>query len=230
MGSLSITLNLPHLYLEMARAVFTGIYPRGEKPEEELATESGISSVGGVIFTATSATIIYSYLSIEAFVNYHLYEIWEHSRTAHEAIENLKEENPKAAKNVIPLYDTFYQKYGHYDEFEKLKSTDLGELGKRVNVLCEAIEIRKIHDADPELWQSFQKLLRRVRHFLIHPFPDPTRFHDMMRKILIETKLGEYPEIAQRMIQHFYEEKGESAPGWVGGNTLFRFKGIEYLR
>lgn len=229
MDSSKITLNLPHLYLEMARAVFTNIYSKGEKPDEELMTEDGISSVAGVLFAATSATIIYSYLSIEAFANYHLYDIWEHSRTAHEAFAKLKGENPEAAKNVMPDLDSFFQKYGHINEFESLKSTDLRELGERINVLCEAEEIRKIHDADPELWQSFQELLRRARHFLIHPFPDPTRFHDMLKIILMETELGEYPEIAQRMIRHFYEEKGKSAPDWVGGNTLFRFEGIEYL-
>ncbi len=226
---MDIYLSLTQLYLEMARAVFTGIHHPEKKPIDKIRSDDGISPITGIIFLATSATIIYSYLALEAFANYHLYEIWKTSKIAHTAIENLRQKNPKSVENVVPTYDSFYQKYGQCDRFKDLKSTDLMELGKRIKVICETLGIRKIHDVDPKLWQSFKELLEKARHFLIHPIPDPSEFEDMMKTILLEKELGEYVQIAQKIITHFYTETGHNTSEWVDKNTLFIIQGFEYI-
>lgn len=224
-----ISLSLTHLYLEMARSVFTGIHHPEKKPQDQILAEEGIDPFAGIIFSITTATIIYSYLALEAFVNYHLYQIWETSRIAHGAFEDLKQKKPSWAEKTIPIYRNFYQDYGQFDQFEDLKQTDLNDLGKRIKVICEAFKIRKIHDVDTRLWQQFKELLEKTRHFLVHPFPDPTKFQDMMKTLLWEKKLGEYVQIAQDVIKHFYIETGKEVPEWVEKNTLFLIKGFEYL-
>ncbi|MEA1965555.1 MAG: hypothetical protein U9O41_10610 [Candidatus Aerophobetes bacterium] len=69
--------NLVQCCLEMARAVHTEYYLPGAKQaslNKELKLRSQMS------FLINSLSIIYSYLAIEAFVNWHLYKIWQRSR------------------------------------------------------------------------------------------------------------------------------------------------------
>ena len=63
----------------------------------------------------------------------------------------------------------------------------------------------------------------------MHPFPDPTEFPKMMDTVLKDTKGGEYVQIAQNIIKHFYKETGAQMPEWVEKNTLFSIKGFKYL-
>lgn len=225
-----INLSLTQLYLEMARSIFTGIHPPENKTIDQILAEEGIDPFAGIIFSITSVTVIYSYLALESFTNYHLYKIWETSRKAHEAVEDLKQRDPKVAEKIIPTYDSFYKDYGRFNRFEDLKQTNLKDLDKRIKVICEAYKISKIHDTDTKLWQEFKGLLEKVRHFLVHPFPDPTKFQDMMKTILQEKKLGHYVQIAQDIIKHFYMETGIEVPNWIEKNTLFLIKGFEYLK
>ncbi len=218
-----INLRLTQLYLEMARSVFTGIH------HPEIRTEEEFDAIAGSIFSITTVTIIYSYLALEAFSNYHLYTIWEHSKKAHKAIEELKQKDPEHTQKIIPTYDQFHQNYGRYDQFEDLKTTDLRELGERMKVICDAFKIPKIHEVDARLWQEFKGLLEKARQFLVHPFPDPTKFQNMMKTILWERKIGEYAQTAQNMIKYFYKQLGREVPNWVEKNTLFLSKGFEYL-
>lgn len=224
-----INLGLTQLYLEMARSVFTGIHHPELKPQEDITTEEEFDPIAGTIFSITTVTIIYSYLTLEAFSNYHLYKIWEHSRRAHKAIEELKQRDPKHTKKIIPSYDQFYQEYGRYDRFEDLKQTDLRELGERMKVICDAFEIPRIHEVDTRLWQEFKGLLEKARQFLVHPFPDPTKFQNVMKTILWEKKIGEYVQTAQNVIKYFYTRSGGEVPKWVDNNTLFLIKGFECL-
>jgi hypothetical protein len=184
-----INLGLTQLYLEMARSVFTGIHHPEMKTQEQIMAEEGINLLAGIMFSITTVTVIYSYLALEAFSNYHLYQIWKASKRAHEAIEDLKQKNPEQVKNIIPAYNEFDKLYGRYERFEDLKQTDLRELGERIKVICEAFKIPKVHEVDCELWEEFKGLLEKARHFLVHPFPDPTKFQDMMKTLLWEKNL-----------------------------------------
>lgn len=146
-----INLSLTQLYLEVARSVFTGIHHPEKKPKEQVLAEDGVDPLSGIAFSVVSVTVIYSYLALEAFANYHLYRIWEYSQVAHETLEDLKRKDPEVVKNTKPTYDDFYQKYGSIDQFENLKRTDLRDLDKRLKVICEALEIRKVHEVDVTL-------------------------------------------------------------------------------
>jgi hypothetical protein len=212
----------------MARAIYTGIYHLDRKALDEPLTDSDVDPVTGIIFAATSATIIYSYLAVEAFVNYLLFQIWQISPKVHAKIAAIRRENPELGKNLFG-YDRFYQKYGHCREFESLKSTDLRDLGERIKIICKTYNIPQVHEADPQLWQSFKDLLEKARHFLIHPFPDPSKFQDTMKTILWDTGTGEYAQIAQRIIAHIYRERGLKTPAWLEKNTLFTIKGFDYI-
>lgn len=225
----NINFRLTQLYLEMARSVFTEVHLPEKKAKERILAEEGIAPFAGISFLITSVTVIYSYLALEAFANYHLYKIWEDSRRVNKSFEELKRKDPKLVEKWIPTYGNFFQDYGKVDRFENLKLTDLKDLDKRIKVICEAYRIRKIQDVDTKLWQEFKGLLEKARHFLVHPFPDPTKFQDMMNIILVEKKLGQYVQIAQDIIKHFYAEKGQEVPDWVEKNTLFSIKGFEYL-
>jgi len=224
-----INLDLTQLYLEMARSVFTKVYFAGDRPPELVLLTDGIEPALGIEFALTSVTIIYTYLSLEAFANYYLYFIWEACKAFYEVSECQKQKHPAPNKKMIPPYHSFYQKYGHYDKFEELKKTDLRDLDTRIKVLCEAFEIRKIHEVNVRLWQQFKGLLKQARHFLVHPFPDPTKFPKMMDTLLRDTKGGEYVQIAQDIIKHFYKETRAEMPEWVEKNTLFSIGGFEYL-
>lgn len=225
-GVANIYLNLTQLYLEMARSIFTEIHYPPEKTIQETVAKEGISPSAGLIFAVTSVTIIYSYLALEAFVNYHLYKIWEASRRNYQA---LKKNN--LLKRATPKYFDFYKAYGsRAEKFKDLKKTaDLRDLGKRIKVLCEALNIPKIHEADAGLWEDFKGLLEEARHFLVHPFPDPTEFQETIKTILQKEEPGRYVQVTQNIVKHFYSQTGREIPGWVDENELLRLKGFEYL-
>lgn len=226
MSKQSFNLDLPHHYLEMARSVFTGIFaPKGKKNVKIDSTNE--QQYAGIIFTMTTATVIYSYMAIESFINYWLYRIWEESRSCHDAIERINKTNP--ALKSVARFDWFYKLYGKEDEFEKLSNTDLSDLKTRLKVVIDGLEIQQIHKTNPQLWSDFNQLLTQARHFLIHPFPDPTKFQETMTKLLMETEAGKYAETAALIIKHFYDEKKEDPPDWVEKNTVFGIAGFESL-
>ncbi|MCH7764196.1 MAG: hypothetical protein IIB95_10720 [Candidatus Marinimicrobia bacterium] len=146
----------------------------------------------------TSVTAIYSYMTIESFANYHLYEIWEQSRFAHNKIERIKDSHSLKGYITTAIFDNFYKNYGHIEKFEDLRKTDLRDLKTRLKVLCEELEIRKIHEVDPLLWQDFNSLLL-ARNFLIHPIPNPKEFQTMMKNLLMKTEGGKYVNVAERV-------------------------------
>lgn len=229
MNSLNANYNVPQLYLEMARAVFTGVHHPEKKTLEQICDEDGMDPLLGIQFAMVSVTILYNYLAIEAFVNVYIYKIWNESRIIHWAVEDLKQKNLKLTENSKPRYDDFYQKYGKKFPFEKLKETDLRDLAKRIKVVCKEFNIRQIYEVNNKLWQEFIGLLGKVRHYFIHPYPDPTKFEEMMKTILLEQKGGKYLQIAQDIIKHFYVETKRDIPKWVEQNLLFTIKGFEYL-
>lgn len=218
-------LDIPHNYLEMARSVFTGIHePKEIKKQEDENTKG--KKQAGILFAMTSATVIYSYMAIESFINYWLYKIWEDSRYFHDKIEEINKAKPKLKS--VARFDDLYIKYGKEDNFEQLKNTDIGDLKKRINVVCEQLEIPPIHRKNKKLWNSFNELLSDARHFLIHPFPDPIKFQSFMQKLLMETEAGKYSETASGIIKHFYIEKKEEPPDWIAQNTVFEIIGFGY--
>ena len=222
--------NVPQLYLEMARAVFTGVRHPEKKTLEQICDEDGLDPLLGIQFAMISVTILYSYLAIEAFVNAYLYEIWDQSRIIHMTVEDLRQKNHKLSESFKPRYDDFYQKYGKIEPFEKLKQEkELRDLAERIKLVCKEFNIRQIYEVDNGLWQEFKGLLEKVRHYFTHPYPDPTKFDEMMKTILLEQKGGKYLQISQDIIKHFFVETKRDIPKWVEENLLFTIKGFEYL-
>lgn len=205
-----ITYDVAQCCLEMARAVYTEVHLPGAK-QVPLNKEVNLRSQMG--FLITSLTIIYSYLAIEAFVNWHLYKIWQRSRDT----------SGKA-------YGPFYQEYGQINEFTKLKDTDLGDLKKRIKVLCDNYEVRHIHKSKPKLWRDFNELLKEARNFTSHPFPDPAKFQEYMKTIQEEHELGKWAKIAEEVISHFFESKNKDLPNWLSRNQFFAIKRFELVR
>ena len=207
-----VSYRLVQCYLEMARAGYTDTecyLPSAKQVplQRELRLRAQMS------FLITSLTIIYSYLAIEAFVNYRLYRLWENSRK-------------KSSKD----YSAFYHKYGHINEFTKLKDTELKYLEERIKVLCESYQVPRIDRSNPKLWRDFSDLLEKARHFIIHSFPDPIKFQEFMKMIQENHKLGEWAKIAEEIISHFLMHEKKKLPKWLKQNEFFAIKRIELLR
>ncbi|MBC8402377.1 MAG: hypothetical protein H8E14_12885 [Candidatus Marinimicrobia bacterium] len=215
-----INLDITRNYLEMARSVFTAFE---NVPDKDKIDET---KWAGLIFATTSVTVIYSYMSLEAFINYQLYRVWDNSHLAFISNERLKRK--QTGNSINPLYPYFYDKYGHVDEFYKLKDTGIGDLGDRIKLLCRSFQINQIYDTEPSLWQAFKDLHKNARHFLIHPFPNPKEMNEIMTR-LFNTQTGTYVAIAGSIITHFYKERGEEEPGWIYNNTAFKISSFEYI-
>ncbi len=155
-------------------------------------------------------------MTIEAFINEGLKDLWEKSRDE--------------IRNAKSSYDEFYQKYGHYDNFEDLRNEkDLRNLGDRIKIICKTTEITQIHESDKKTWDFFKRMEKEYRHFLIHIYPDSVKFRDLVRDILLNNELRIYFETVQNVISHFYNQQGNNPPKWLKDNTLYKFSGIEYL-
>jgi len=74
-----------------------------------------------MLFAAGSLTVVYSFLAVEAIVNYHLYQLWAHGTGV-----------PKR---------TLQQKFPIAREFGDLRKTKLRELRERIKVLCALLGI-----------------------------------------------------------------------------------------
>ena len=75
MNSESVTYNLPHCYLEVARGVFGTVHhPLGRDGFEK---QFGDAPNNNTIFAVVSVSVVFSFLAVEAFVNYQLFRRWE---------------------------------------------------------------------------------------------------------------------------------------------------------
>lgn len=204
-----ITYNLPHQYLEVAKAALTHFH----HPTGEVFVEThGIGPVASAVAAVMSISIVYSHLAVESFVNYQLYHVWKHRHDG----------SPSAERFLATL--------GYVAPFEALKDHKrVRELGERIKTLCNVLAIAPPHEADPQLWQDFKQLLEVSRHFVIHPYPDPDYFQANMQRILTETKAGKYTDTARDLIGYLYDATHRPRPEWLSKNTLLRFRGIDVL-
>ena len=201
---MSIYIDVPCAYLEMARAI-SNVLIEEMKNWEENPPDVDEEQMANVQFSLVSTIIIQCYMTIEAFINEEL-------------------------KNGKSKYPEFYGKYGHYDNFEGLSiNTDLSNLGDRINIIFKTNNIEPIHESDNKTWIFFKRMEKIYRHYLIHIHPDNTKFHDLVKEILLKNELDKYFETVQNIISHFYNQQGENPPRWLEKNTLYKFSGIDYL-
>ncbi len=203
-----ISLRISQCYLEVARAIFTSF----SRPNEQDIEQKNLNeALHNAILSITTVTIIYSYMAIEAFVNFQFYKVWN------------------SRHNGTVSSDKFLQKFGDVKKFEDLKNTNISNLGERIKEYCDVKGYIKIHKKDPKLWQDFKELVEDARHFLIHPFPDPTVVQQKFSTILSKTGMGKYVEVAEAILTHFYEEGRIPKPDWLKENKLIRIRGIDFL-
>ena len=211
---MSIYINVPCAYFEMARAI-SNVLIEEMKNWEENPPDVDEEQMANVQFSLVSTIIIQCYMTIEAFINEELKNLWENSRK----LKNGKSKQPE-----------FYGKYGHYDNFEDLKNEkDLRNLGDRIKIICKTREISQIHESDKKTWKFFKKMEKVYRHYLIHIYPDNTKFHDLVNDILTKNELGKYFETVQKIISHFYNQQGDNPPEWLKDSTLYKFSGLDYF-
>jgi len=200
-----------HGYMEIARGVFTSFY-HTETSNEELIEDHGSNFLPNVIFSMMSITVLYSYMTIESFVNYQLYRIWEKRH-------NGSQEAQRLLKVV-----------GDVDKFENLKNNNkFRELGDRIKTLCDVFGFEKPHNKIPKVWQDFKDLSEISRHFFIHLYPGGPHFQNNAQRIFERTESGKYFRVAEDLLRFFYKESGRQPPEWVSKNTLIKFRGIDLL-
>jgi len=205
--------HLSHTYLEIARAA-TGPLPfRHPSGNLDAFIENhGPDPMANAILGVVSISVIYSYLSLEAIVNYWLFQLWEERH------------------NGSHRSQRFLRLLGDVAPFEKYKThASIKELGERIKSLCAILGIPKPHEAIPETWSRFKDLAEAFRHFLIHPVPDSRKFHETMKRMLEEQPSGVYVQVATELIGYMYERMGMPVPIWLSRSTLLRFGSVELL-
>ena len=207
---LTISYDLPHCYLEVARGMMLSIHHPLDA--HSFTEEHGASPLANAVFSIMSVTVIYSYLAVEAFVNGRLYKVWQ---TRHDT-------TPDGQRFIAILGDPV--------SFEELRHhRRVATLPERVKVLCEILQIPKPHEVDEPLWNTFTGLVNTCRNFLVHPTPAPNIFMRHMPRIMQSTPAGEYYRAAQTMIGHFFTQRRIPEPDWLRANTLLRFRGVDML-
>lgn len=191
------------------------------KPIEELMNDDEFDHNNSTfILGLASVSTLYSYLAIESFVNYNLYELWEQSRFAKKSIDEINKSNPEA--NAVPIYQDFYNEYGKFDNFSEIRKTRLRKLKERIKVLCKEFNYPQIYDVNPELWRDFTNLLESSRHFLVHPNPEEKKFHEFSKSLIQDTGIFiKYPTIAANIIAYFYKSAKFEMPNYLTKNEIF---------
>lgn len=226
---MSINIDVPHAYFETARAI-SNVLNIEMKKWKEVPTGVDEEQMANVQFSLISTIIIQCYMTIEAFINEGLKDLWVKSRDFHNEINKIKSSGIIEVRNAKSRYDEFYQKYGHYGNFEDLRNEkDLRNLGDRIKIICKTREIAQIHESDKETWDFFKRMEKEYRHFLIHIYPDNVKIRNLVIDILLKNELGIYFKTVQNLISHFYNQQANNPPDWLAKNTLFNFSGINYL-
>ena len=225
MAAMSIDVNVPQAYLELARSYVAAIAH---------SKVSDLSKLGDVVepkfattvFAFMSLSTIFSYSAIESFVNYALYDIWSQSRHAHEAVEKMRLLDP--SRRYVPVFDGFYQKFGQRFPFSELRKTRLRELTERIKSICKAHDFPCLPQTDAKLWNGLLNL-EQMRHQLIHPIPEQAEFNNVVQSLVSTESYALYPQTAASVIRFFYESAKLEPPGFLSANELFNIRDIQVL-
>ena len=206
---LRITYNMTRCYLDVARGVFVSLHhPFGE----EFISQHGHIPLANATIAVVSISIIYSYLALESFFNYRLYRLWERRHSG----------SPEAGR--------FHRLLGDAPAFESLRTNrTVSELGPRIRTVCEVMGFEEPHQRVPQLWQDFNDLVKRSRHFLVHPNPASEMFQAELQRIGEQTVSGKYVAVAEGLLTFYYSQGGQAPPAWVTRNTLLGFRGVDVL-
>jgi len=221
----TIKISAIQAYLELARSYITATaHSKASNVASPDQVDQDARATTTFAFAALST--VFSYAAIEAFVNYEIFQIWSHSRYAHDAIEEVKRVD--SSRQYVALYDTFYQKYGIKNQFDELKKTDLRDLTERIKQICKAYKIPSVAAEKKELWAKLLEL-ENARHRLIHPVPQDVEFNELAQRLFLEKPYVDYPQVVVDVISYFYDIFKTAKPEFLRGNKLFQISGIEIL-
>lgn len=229
----NIPIHISRAYLDMARCIFkSNLRWRKEEGNSEAASKGLPENQSEGLFSTTnfafgSLAAIYSYLAVEAFINYQLYEIWRESREI-QRIFKLQADTGHPL-NAKAYYAEFYKQYGHINDFEEMVRVKLSDLKDRINVVCEAEGIEKISKSNKPLWDQFLDLVEATRHKLVHPNPKELFLENTHNRIFSPDYFEKYPVLAGNIIGHFYKARNMPLPDYLSKNTLFEIPVIELL-
>ncbi|MBI5019939.1 MAG: hypothetical protein HZB59_00730 [Ignavibacteriales bacterium] len=221
----TIKISAIQAYLELARS-YVKATAHSKTSNVAVPDQVNQDSRATTTFAFAALSTVFSYATIEAFVNYEIFNIWSHSRYAHDAIEEVKKLDP--SRQYVALYDTFYQKYGIKSQFDELKKTDLRDLTERIKQICKAHKIPSIASEKKELWAKLLEL-ENARHRIIHPVPKDVEFNELAQRLFSEKPYTEYPQVAVDVISYFYDIFKTAKPEFLQANKLFKISGIEIL-
>ena len=80
------------------------------------------------------------------------------------------------------------------------------------NQACDNYKIERVSTASPELWTDFCQVLRDVRHFLTHAYPENNALQRFVDLAMNKTAWGKPVEVAERMISYFFEANDTQVP------------------
>lgn len=204
-------ISLVQTYLETARSVLD-VEMRSPRGALDPTSSPMHPALPNVFSSIGSIAHLYSYMAIEAYVNYLLYETWCLFRRApgDEATDIRKCSVRDALRSAT--------------SFELLRQRpDMRELPERFKTLGKVHNWPQLYEQDQNLWREFMGLFRTVRHFLIHPFQEQSTVQKVMEIVQRPECMHRAPVIAASVIGHLHDAQKLPRPPWLKKNQLFTF-------
>lgn len=183
--------NPPRAYLDLARACHSRpidpIYGKPPSAANDDADQKEERSLRDVAFALNAQSVVFSYMTIEAFANCEIVQFWENGHP------NL---SPKL-RDCKSLKCLKIEVRKHYRE-----------LSDKINLIFSCKGIRPIQESDIRLWEDFLDILKYLRHYFEHFTPDLAIPHER-DEILEETPLKKYSDIAIQIMKHYHKNDSQ---------------------
>ncbi|WP_166267121.1 hypothetical protein [Marinobacter caseinilyticus] len=135
-----------------------------------------------------SCAYLYSYMAITAFVSVHLFEQWE------------KEDSP------------FREWNSDFSSFERLMRIRYRELKDGLKALCDIVQVPRMHEQSPKVWQHLIEFVKDYRDFFVHP--TPKKFSEVISSA--KARPMRFPvDTAVEAIGYFYDKNDQQRPAWL---------------
>ncbi len=150
-----------------------------------------------LMYALAAQTYIFSYLALLSFISMQVSELWNAPSS--------------------PLQ----KRFPNAKDLKHLLSSDLKEVKDAIKVLCEELQLEKLHDVDQTLWNDLTNVLKPVRDFFSHPYPDSETLNKIMDEALKKHSWNFPSRVAENVISYFYKKTNQPIPDWVKQNKEF---------
>jgi len=113
------------------------------------------------------------------------------------------------------------KKFCAVTQISDLLRNDLGELKEGLKELCLALNIKKINEANPELWNDLLNVVKQTRDYLVHPKPDPAEFQQIAGEMIAKRNFNFPVSTAENVIGYFYDHCLGNRPDWIRENQEY---------